>query len=208
MKRILILSLLIFLISFSTYCSFLSSGLKEPENDNTIVVVGSIAVDLFEYRDITKTFRSGVKVIIAGRYRVNGTFVHKNYWVETDARGYFYLDNVPNGDYALRGFRFQTVGPSYFLTVTNPLQNENDKFEVSRTVKMPDGANVFNCPVQNRVVNLWHNYFIIDRGQDVHPKVYFQYDNFRLVTGKTLLEPSVVSYFAEKYPQSSWFKEK
>ena len=88
------------------------------------------------------------------------------------------------------------------------MQCENDKFEVSRTVKIPDGANVFDFPVQNRIVNLWHNYFILDRGQDVHPKVYFQYNDFRLVTGKTLLEPSVVSYFAEKYPQSSWFKEK
>lgn len=207
MKRIFILMLLIILTCFNIDCSFMSTGLKEPENNKTIIVVGSISIDLFQYLNMTKTYRSGVKVIIAGRHKKNGSYVYKNYWVETDTRGYFYLENVPDGDYALRGFRFETVGPSYFLTVISPLQNKDDKFQVSRAVKIPDKTFVFNYPVQNRIANLWHNYFLIDRGQEVHPKVYFQYNNFRLVTGKTLMEPNVISYFTEKFPQSSWFKE-
>ena len=174
-------------------------------NDDKIIVIGSIAIDLFEYRNMTKTYRSGVDVIIAGRYVENGSVVHKNYWIETDDRGYFYLENIPNGDYALRGFRFQTVGPSFFLTVTNPLQNENDNYTVSRAAKLSETAHIFNFPVQNRIVNLRHNYFILDRGQEVHPRVYFRLDNLRLATGKNLLEPDVLTYFKEQYPQSKWF---
>ncbi|HDL18631.1 MAG TPA: hypothetical protein ENH29_06220 [Bacteroidetes bacterium] len=206
MKKITALLLTGFTVA-GISCSFMKSTFQEPKDEKRIIVVGSIAIDLFEYRNITKTYRSDVQVIIAGRYRKNGKVVHKNYWATTDDRGYFFLANVPEGDYALRGFRFQTVGPSFYLTVINPLKTEKDKFMVTRTAKLPDAAFVFKYPVINRIVNLRHNYFILDRGKTVHQRVYYRLENLRLVTGKTLVEPDVVSYFAGKYPRSAWFKK-
>ena len=186
-------------------CSFAGRTLPEPKNDKNIVVIGSIAIDLFEYRGMTKTFRSGVKVILAGRHKEGEKVVHKDYWVNTDERGYFFLPNVPEGDYALRGFRFQTVGSDFFLTAINPLRTENEKYVISRAAKIPDGAFFFKFPQFNRNINLRHNYFIVDRGQEVHPHVYFRLDNLRLVTGEILQEPDVESYFKGRYPQSLWF---
>jgi hypothetical protein len=203
-KLLLVYLLLLGIVILS--CSFAGRTLPEPNNDKNIVVIGSIAIDLFEYRGMTKTFRSGVKVIISGRHKEGEKVVHKDYWVNTDERGYFFLPNVPEGDYALRGFRFQTVGSDFFLTAINPLRTENDKYVISRAAKIPDGAFVFKFPQTNRMVNLWHNYFIVDRGQDVHPHVKYTLDNLRLVTGEILQEPDVASYFMSRYPQSIWFK--
>lgn len=192
---------------FFLSCSFSSKTLPDPQNDKNIVVIGSICIDLFEYRGISKTFRSGVKVIIAGRHKEGEKIIHKNYWVETDERGYFFLPNVPEGEYALRGFRFQIVGSDFFLTAINSLRSENDKYIINRAAKIPDGAFVFKFPLTNRTVNLWHNYFIVDRGQEVHPRVYYTLDNLRLVTGEILQEPDVLSYFKSRYPQSRWFQD-
>lgn len=207
MKRSPTLLIYIFYLLLSiSGCSFMGSGLQEPKDENSVIVVGGITIDLFEYRNSTQTYRSNVEVIVAGRYEQEGKTIHKNFWVTTDNRGYFFLSGVPEGDYALIGFRFQTVGPSYFLTVVNQMNSENDKFEVLPTAKLPAQTSVFKYPARGSIVSLRQNYFIIDRGQDVHQKVYYRYDNLRLATGKTLLEPGVVSYFRNLYPESSWFK--
>ncbi len=187
-------------------CSFMGSGLQEPKDEKSVIVIGGLAIDLFEYRNSTQTYRAYVEVIVAGRYQQEGKTIHKNFWVTTDDRGYYFLAGVPKGDYALIGFRFQTVGPSYFLTVVNQMNSENDKFEVVPTAKLPDQISVFKFPARGTIVNLRQNYFIIDRGQEVHQKTYFRFDNLRLATGKTLLEPDVVSYFKNRYPESSWFQ--
>ena len=194
------------LIGFNLGCWSAQNKLVEPKKPDTMAVIGSIAIDLFEYRGITMTYRADVEVIIAGVYKEKGQTVHKNYWVRTDDRGYFFLVNLPRGEYALRGFRFQTVGPSYFITAVNLLRDEKDDFLVTQSASIPEGAYFFKYPAQNRFVNLRHNYFIVDRGQTVHHKVYFQMDNLRLVTGKTLLEPDVLTYFKAKYPGSAWFR--
>jgi|Deesub1362B_J571_1020462.scaffolds.fasta_scaffold16397_2 hypothetical protein len=179
---------------------------REPQDASRYLVVGSLVVDLLEYRGITDTYRGGIEVSIAGRHVENGQVVHKNYWTMTDDRGYFFLANVPPGDYALRGFRLKVVGGDFFLNVVNPLRTEKDPYRVVKLGPLPDGAFVFPFPAQKNIVNLRHNYFILDRGKEVHHRVYFRLENFKTISGRILNEPDVISYFRSLHPSSLWFQ--
>lgn len=207
MNRFNFYILLVLLIQISG-CASVTTTFQEPKTPNTVLVVGSVIVDLFEYRGSSTTHRDGVDVIIAARFQQKGKIIHKNYWVKTNPNGYFVLSNMPAGDYTVRGFRVKLAGSSFSITVANPYRNEKDTFNVlGRSKKIPDGAFHFDYLKQGRILNLRHNYFVVDRGEAVHHKTYFRYDNLKMVTGKIILEPDILTYFKRRYKDSLWFNQ-
>ena len=199
----LIIAAIVFVSSAG--CASFVTTFQEPKDPNSVLVVGSAIVDLFEYRGNSTTHRDGLDVILAARYTQKGKVIHKNIWVKTNSRGYFVLSNAPPGEYTVRGFRIRIAGSSFSIIVANPLRNQNDKFEVVNPSKIPDEAFHFEYSKQGRIIDLRHNYFIVDRGEIVHHKKYFRYDNLKMVTGIVILEPDVITYFKQKYQDSQWF---
>lgn len=188
-------------------CAAGSTGFKEPgSNGNTLIVLGSLAVDLFEYEGMTRTYRDGVDAIIASKRVTGGKEVYRNYWVKTDDRGYFTLSNVPDGEYSLRGFRIQTFGGPYYLTAVSRLEGP-DQFNIHNKGAVPESGSQFDFIKQNRIVNLRHNYFIVDRGESVHHRVFHRFDDLETASGTRIREPDVLDYFKSKHKDSGWFKQ-
>lgn len=186
-------------------CASVVTTFQEPKDQNSVLVIGSVIVDLFEYRGRSTTYHDGLDVVIAARFKHNGKIIHKNYWVKTNSRGYFVLSNVAPGDYTVRGFQIKIAGSSFKINVASPLRKENDEFLVVGPSKIPKGAFYFSNFKQGRIIDLSHNYFIVDRGEIVHHKSYFRYDNIKMVTGKIILEPDVMTYFKRRFQDSQWF---
>ena len=176
-----------------------------PKTDRSFLVIGALTVDLLQYRNITETYRGGIDVIIAGRLKKGGRYIYKNFWTKTDDRGYFFLANVPPGEYALRGFRIQVLGPAFHLLVFSRLRSEKDPYEVVQNARIPVLAGYFPFPARGRIVNLRHNYFILDHGIKAIARNYFKLENLKLVTGRTITEPDVLTYFKQTFPGSGWF---
>ena len=198
--------LLITAAVFFVQCATTSRGLKEPGKKYSYLVIGSVTVDLFHCYGITATVRYGIEVAIVGKVLVKGVPQFQRYWVTTDDRGYFALANVPPGKYALKGFRVPVLG-NIQITVINELKNARSKFKVQRSPYIPARVNYFKYPkAKQRIVNLRHNYFLIDSDNLVYHREFFRIQKFRTVTGEILDEPSVIDYFIQRNPHSGWLK--
>ena len=202
-KRVL---LLVIAVIFFVQCAGPSRGLKEPDKRYSYLVIGSVIVDLFDCYGITGIVRYGIEVAVVGKILVKGVPQFQRYWVPTDARGYFALANVPPGQYTLKGFRLSVSGSTY-ITVANELKNERSQFKVQRSPYISPRVSYFKYSRgKGRIVNMRHNYFLIDRNESVYHKEFFRIQRFRTVTGKILDEPSVIDYFIQKNPHSGWLE--
>jgi len=185
-------------------CAGPVSQLHDPKGEQSCLIIGSVIADVFQYKGITRTYKYGIDVAIVGRVIENGQERIRGFWAKTDARGYFALSNVPPGEYALKGFRVYVIAGEYSLTVINDLKSPEDRYYIKSSRYIPFTGQYFKYRPRNRIVNLQHNYFILDRGQTVHHRELHRLSGFQLVTGRYLTEPSVPEYFLKRFPKSRW----
>jgi len=204
-KRVFLLLILLILGGFLG-CAGLQPKFEDPKGDSSVLVIGSVLVDVFEYHHITDTFKYATDVAVLGKVEENGKIKKKLFWTKTDSYGYFYLDNLPPGAYGLKGFRVKILGSEDMITVVNDLRDSTEHYHVVSRPVIKRSGNYFPYKPKNRIVNFGHNYFFIDHGKDVHVKHFFRIKDLRLVTGERLTEQPVAYYFYNKYPKSMWRK--
>jgi hypothetical protein len=181
--------------------------LVEPENDETLIVVGSIILQNNGYTPGADVYMDGIDVMITSKIMVNGEEKIKDYWVVTDQNGYFQLSNVPAGNYALKAIK-TTVGVQRLVTIANSLRYSGAEFQIQSRENIPFGAEYFEEKVVGRVVDLKHNFFLIDYASQSNYRVQVRKANLVpkavLVNGAEMTRPSVPEYFIQKFPESKW----
>ena len=76
--------------------------MQEPEAGKCIVV-GALLVENNGVDDFYDAMKSDITVILVGKSIINGEESIEGYRIKTDENGYFYLPNVPQGAYVLKG---------------------------------------------------------------------------------------------------------
>ena len=206
MKKWILLLTATFLLGNFLNCAGLHPGFENPKNDTSVLLIGSLIVDVFEYHHITDTYNYATDVAILGRVEEAGKIKEKLFWTKTDAHGYFYLANKPPGEYRIKGFRVKILGSEDLITVVNDLTDSTEHFRVVKRPVIKKSGNYFPYKPKNRVVDFGHNYFFLDRGKEVHYKHFYRIKDLRLVTGTHLNEPPVAYYFSAEHPKSLWQK--
>jgi hypothetical protein len=182
-------------------------SLVEPENDETLIVVGSIILQNNGYTPGAEVYLDGIDVMISSKIMLNGEEKIKDYWIITDKNGYFQLSNVPVGNYALKAIK-TTVGVQRLVTIANSLRYSGAEFQIQPRENIPYGAEYFEEKVIGRVVDLKHNFFLIDYASQTNYRVQLRKANLVpkavLVNGEEITRPSVPEYFIQKFPESKW----
>ena len=206
MKKLMLLLPILLALNSIWGCAGLQPRFEEPKNNTSVLLIGSVIVDVFEYHHITDTFKYATDVAIMGQVEENGRIKKKLFWTKTDSHGYFYISNLPPGEYGLKGFRVKILGSEDMITVVNDLSDSTDHYNVVSKPVIKKAGNYFPYKPKSRVVDFGHNYFFIDHGKDVHVKHLYRIKDLRLVTGEYLTEQPVAYYFYNKYPKSTWRK--
>ncbi len=202
MKRLSFFRFLI-LIVFLFSCS---STIPEfnPPVENKCLLIGSVILDILGYRDINATIQANIEVAIIGNVIDGGQEKRVGFWVETDENGYFYLENVPPGKYALKGIRARSMDLNE-LTIVNELTDpQRNYFEIYFSDNIPMTGNLFDVSSKNRIVNFQNNLFSLHRNGIVEFKRLARVRDYKLSAGDIINLPPVPSYFLEKFPASGW----
>lgn len=188
-------------------CSGRITTLVEPQNEENLIVVGSVILQNNGYTPGSEVYMDGIDVMITSKIMVDGKEKIKDYWAMTDENGYFQLSNVPPGKYALKAIK-TTVGVQRLVTIANSLRYSGAEFQIQPREKIPYGAEYFEEKVVGRVVDLKHNFFLIDYSSQSNYRVQLRKANVVpkaiLVNGDEISRPSVPEYFINKYPESKW----
>lgn len=202
MKQISVLTMItisIFIIS----CSSSIQMLPEPvENQN--LLIGSLIFDIDGYEDNFATIRQNIELVVVGKFVKDGRIQNFGQWATTDENGYFFIANVPEGEYAIKGFRTHLIGLGN-LTVENELIDpEQNYFELKDSDVISMTGNLFDVRSNQRIVNFQHNIITLYRSGIIDLKRYDRVREVKLSTGEILSSPPVPIYFLEKFEGTSW----
>ena len=203
MKRKLAI-ILAFIVGVSLFsCSSSVQMLPEPvENKN--LLIGSLIFDIDGYKDNFVTIRQNIEVAIIGRFVKDNDIKNFSQWVTTDENGYFFIANVPDGKYAIKGFRTHLIGLGN-LTIENELIDpQRNYFELKNSDNISMTGELFDIRSNQRIVNFQYNILTLHRGGIIDNKRYNRLQNLKLSTGEILNSPSVPIYFLEKFEGSGW----
>jgi len=207
-KFVLVLSIWIAGIVFASCGGSLKTLNELPTSENTVLIVGQVVLENNFYNtNQTEVVKNGIQVAVIGQIEKNGKKKIVGYWTTTDENGYFYLADVPNGTYNLKGIK-GVVSRGTLVTITNPLKYTGSVFQIQPGEIVIFDGRFFPFKPQNRIVDLQHNLFVIDKTSErtgsVNHMAYMSLKHAKLVTGETITEPPVPKYFLEKYPTSPW----
>ncbi len=210
MRRTLtIIFSLVFLAGLLAGCGGSMKTLQEPPtSENTILIVGQVLLENNFYNtNQTEVVKDGIQVAIIGEVNKNGKKKIVGYWATTDPNGYFYLADVPPGKYNIKGIK-GVVSRGTLVTITNPLKYSGSVFQIQPGEIVIFDGKIFPFSPQNRVIDLQHNLFIIDKTSErtgnVNHMAMLALKNVKLVTGEVANEDPVPKYFIQKYPNSPW----
>ena len=197
-----------------------SKVITVPANDTNYLVCGSVIIEnnwysssgedgqaMIEGRQVQEVYKKGVEVAILARYRdETGKEELKGYYVEADVNGYFFIENVPAGDYSVKGFRI-SLNDGRYITVYSDLDGAESAFLMRRKTEqmIVFKGNYFPFPAVNRIVNLRHNVFFMSNTLMVGSQTYVVVRNqsFNFPDIKHNMEP-VEQYFIDKFPDNGW----
>ncbi|NOY78471.1 MAG: hypothetical protein GXO76_11445 [Calditrichaeota bacterium] len=207
-KVVLLLSVWLIGIVLAGCGGNLKSLTQPPTSENTVLIIGQVILENNFYNtNQTEVVKNGIQVAVIGQIEKNGKKKIVGYWATTDENGYFYLADVPNGVYNLKGIK-GVVSRGTLVTITNPLKYTGSVFQIQPGEIVIFDGRFFPFKPQNRIVDLQHNLFVIDKTSErtgsVNHMAYLSLKNAKLVTGETITEPPVPKYFLEKYPTSPW----
>ena len=143
-----------------------STTLTTPQ-DGMMLLIGSIIVENVGYRNERKWYTQDIEVSFMSDVEEQGRVVRKSITVYAENDGYFCVENVPWGKYALKGIRAFTPGGDW--TIWNELRMPNERWMVSGASYYYSftGEHFPTSPVGN-VYNYNHNVFSVLLGGDVY----------------------------------------
>jgi hypothetical protein len=202
MRKIFIAAILCALIRFLN-CSTTGQMSQEPLEKKNLLI-GSLIFDIDGYEENFTTIRQNIDVAIIGRYLEGGTFHNFGQWVSTDKNGYFYLENVPDGEYAIKGFQTRFIGIGDLLIANELIDAERNYYELQDNDIISFTGDLFDTSSSQRIVNFQHNLFVLHRGGIVSAERYNRIQDLKLSTGEVINHQPVPFYFAEKFEGSGW----
>lgn len=198
-----IVSILLPAIIIYLYCSTTVKMLPEPvENKN--LIIGSLIFDIDGYEDNFITIQGNIEMVIIGKYVKDNDIKNFMQWTTTDENGYFYIPNVPDGEYAIKGFRTHLIGLGN-LTIENELIDpQRNYFEIKAQDIISSSGELFDTRSYQRIINFKHNIITLHRGGIIDDDWYNRIQNLKLSTGEIIDRPPVPIYFIEKFEGSGW----
>lgn len=197
------LSLFLLILIFSLNCGTSIQTIPEPLQDQNLVI-GSIIFDIDGYEENFTTLYRNIEIAIVGRYVKDGMFRDFGRWTTTDENGYFFIPNVPDGEYAIKGFRAYLIGLGD-LTIENELIDpQYNYYELDAENTLSFGAELFDTRSNQRIINFKHNYFKLYRSKIIDFKRFDLIRDLKLSMGDLLNRNPAPVYFIEKYEGSGW----
>jgi hypothetical protein len=190
--------------------------ITDPLDNEKIIIVGCLIAENMGIDETFESIEEGTEVVIVGKSEGSNIEDAKGYHVKTDENGYYFLENVPKGNYVIKGARvfiansfsiniiseWRTLETSYFVPY---LQEELIRHDVKYFPASPKG----------RIYNWGITYFGLSKGsEDPGPagasnhvlyQHYLSLNNQKINIGKEYNKPDPVTYFKQKFPKSKWF---
>ena len=155
----------------------------------------------------TNAFEDRVyEIHIAGVCIERGREVKKRIVTYTDDQGYFILENVPSGQYALVGVR---TGEGSGILIWNDWHLPNEKWISMRHSEIPAfTGSYWAWKPRLGVYNFGYNIFVwgswnVNRGE-IHYYNRARVDGESFVYSKAYHRPYVEEYLLQRYPESGW----
>ena len=82
------------------------------------------------YQDNFATIRENIEIAIIGSVIQDGEIKTLGFWATTDEDGYFGVTNVPQGDYAIKGFRTRLIGLGDIIIENELIDPQRNYFEL------------------------------------------------------------------------------
>ena len=179
--------------------------MQEPE-EGKCIVVGAVLVENNGVDDFYKPIKSKITVIIVGKSIIDGEEVIEGYRLRADDDGYFYLPNVPQGSYVLKGIEV-SIGYSGLTLITSRWDGTRQIFQP--TPNMIDYV-VRSWPeeVSECVNDIGINYMMIDPTMGIYFDRFSELkDNVLALKNTAHTMSSPEKYFQEKYPNIQCLSE-
>jgi hypothetical protein len=186
--------------------------ITEPASGGLNMVVGALLIENMGVDFKSETLSGKVDVYLVGKKKSDNSIV--SYKLKTDNNGYFCVENVPAGNYLIKGVRVM-VGSKYEAKVVNDLELPNSGYYLQRNIQDPIIMEAEWLPKQpdDRVLDLG---FLYIGFQPTGGEAGLSYnllienfdfaDNKELNLGKTYNLVTPFDYFKSKFPESPWFK--
>jgi len=193
----------ILISAFIISCSSSVQMLPEPiENKN--LLIGSLMFDIDGYEDNFTTIRQNIEVVIIGRFVQDGNIKNFGQWVTTDENGYFFIANVPNGEYAIKGFRTYLIGLGNLIVENELIDPQRNYFELKNEDVISMTGELFDVRSNQRIVNFRHNIITLHRSGIINNQRFDRLQDVKLSTGEVLNSLPVPIYFLEKFEGTGW----
>ena len=202
MKTIKII-LFIFMLFIMT-CSGSLMSMKEPIEGKNLII-GSITFENSGFQNRNDVYFDNLEVAVIGIYEEDGKEKVFGKLVFTDENGYFFIPNVPDGRYALKGIRVNMAGQAY-LTIANEFRTAVDNYKIQNKENILYNGTHFDTRPNNKIINLKHNYFTILSNSEIHYGAYDKINEFKASNGEKISRQLIYERFIEKYPESGWNK--
>ena len=154
-----------------------------------------------DFYDVTK---SDITVILVGKSIINGEESIEGYRVRTDENGYFFLPNVPQGAYVLKGYEI-SLGYKGLTLITS-------RWDGARQIFLPT-ANMIDYVVRSWseevlecVNDMGINYFMIDPSMGIYSNQYAELkDNVLALKDIRHTVENPENYYQKKHPEIQCF---
>lgn len=196
-----------------------SKTVTVPADNSSYLICGSLIVEnnfysssgdiggFTEGRQVEETYTKGIEAAVLGKHlSENGNEESKVYYIETDENGYFFLENLPPGEYALKGFRI-SLNDGRYLTVFSDLDGAESAYLMRRREDQMIIAkgDYFPYPAFNRIVNLRHNIFFMSNtymvGHQTGVVIRDQSFNFNDIKYN---RDTIEQYLIDHFPENGW----
>ena len=207
MKKIVSFFTVLLLTVCIASCGGMVTQLKmqEPEAGKSIVI-GAVLVENNGIDDMYEAQKANIVVVLIGKHIINGEEFIQGYRLKTDANGYFYLPNVPQGAYVLKGIEVD-IGFSGRVLISSRWDGSNQIFIPAG--KMIDHV-VRSWPeeIHENVIDLRINYFMFDPSRRIYADQFMSLkENTLAIEGRSQTMPNPKVYYRDKYPQIKSFKK-
>ena len=198
-------TLLILSTLFLLQCASSLQMIEEPAADKNLII-GSLIFDVNGFQDNFITVRENIEVAIIGRVIQNGEIKTLGFWTMTDEDGYFFLSNVPKGDYAIKGLRTRIIGIGDIIIENELIDPQRNYFELKRQGVISFSGRLFDTKPNQRIINFEHNLVTLNPNEFVQFERLNRLNDVKLITGEIINQFPVPVHFFEKYEQSEWAK--
>ncbi len=201
-------------------CAGTSGGPKALEErvDGNVMVIGNVVVENINQGFEFDNWERGAEVVIIGKSD-DGTI--KTYTIKTDSKGYFILTNVPPAQYALKSITLMVFGGQPIKLVNDYNEARSEFYRMRFPLEeVENSADFLPATGGGKVIDLGILWLGLRKAliADMSSKTIGEIRMSRArdgadLEGKRFWEMGYVydredpvTYFKNKYPESSWWK--